>query len=130
MHGGDYPTPDGTCLRDYIHVVDLAKGHVKAIEWLARHPAGACDVFNLGTGTPRSVLEMVHGFERACGHPIKYEIGPRRAGDQAAVFAIADKARDELGWVATKTLDDMCADAWRWQSKNPMGMEVATEPSA
>jgi hypothetical protein len=93
VHGGDYDTPDGTCLRDYIHVVDLAKGHVKAIEWLARHPEGGCDVFNLGTGTPRSVMEMLRGFERACGKSLKFEVGPRRVGDIPSTYAKVDKVR-------------------------------------
>lgn len=122
VYGTDYNTRDGTAIRDYIHVVDLARGHVKAIEWLAKHPEGACDVFNLGTGTPRSVMEMLRGFERACGKSLKFEVGPRRVGDIPSTYATVDKARDILGWTATKTLDDMCADAWRWQSKNPMGM--------
>ena len=95
---------------------------MKAVEWLERHVDGACEVFNLGTGIASSVLQMVKGMEKACGHEIKYEFGPRRAGDLPAIWAITDKARTELGWEATKTVDDMCADAWRWQSKNPLGL--------
>lgn len=118
VFGNDYPTPDGTGVRDYIHVVDLALGHIKAIE--------KCDkpgvyTYNLGTGIGYSVLDVIHAFEKACGHKIPYVIAPRRAGDIATCYACADKAKKELGWVATRTLDDMCASLWKWQTMNPDG---------
>lgn len=91
VFGDDYDTPDGTAQRDYIHVVDLARGHVKAIEWLEKHKDGACEVFNLGTGTARSVLEMLKGMEKACGHELAYSMGPRREGDLPAIWAVTDK---------------------------------------
>ena len=121
IFGDDYPTPDGTCRRDYIHVVDLALGHVKAVEYAAKRTG--CDVFNLGTGTPYSVLEIVRAFERSTGVTVNYEIGPRRAGDLPECWANADKAHVILGWKAERTLDDMCRDAWRWQHQNPEGYD-------
>ena len=121
VFGNDYDTPDGTCLRDYIHVMDLAEGHVKAAEYISAQDSKRLDIFNLGTGKPYSVLDMVKAFGRACGEPIKYEIGPRREGDLTASYAIPDKAREVLGWKAKRNLDDMCKDAWNWQSKNPEG---------
>ena len=141
VFGDDYPTPDGTGVRDYIHVVDLARGHVAALDWMAGRvgtgealglgsmagEAAECGtrrgvgIFNLGTGRGSSVLEVVRAFEKACGHEIPYEIKPRRAGDIAENYAACDKARDELGWVAEYDLDRMCADSWRWQSGNPDG---------
>ena len=119
IFGNNYPTPDGTCRRDYIHVVDLAEGHVKAVEFAARHHG--LEVFNLGTGTPYSVLEIVTAFERNSGVPVKYEFGPRRKGDLPEFWANADKAREMLGWQATHTLDEMCRDTWNWQKNNPQG---------
>ncbi len=119
VFGDDYDTPDGTGVRDYIHVVDLAIGHVKAIEKL-KDKAGVL-TYNLGTGNGYSVLDMVKAFSKACGHDIPYEIKPRRAGDIASCYADATLAQKELGWTATKTLDDMCADSWRWQKNNPDG---------
>ena len=121
VFGDDYDTPDGTCRRDYIHVMDLAEGHVKAAEYAAAHKG--TEVFNLGTGTPYSVLEMVEAFSNACGHQIAYEIGPRRAGDVQDSWANADKAKEVLGWKAVRGLDDICRDAWKWQSSNPQGYE-------
>lgn len=147
VFGDDYDTPDGTGVRDYIHVVDLARGHVAALNWLggkvgtaaedidrdaldwgsmvgasdedgSRHGVG---IFNLGTGTGSSVLDVIHSFERACGKTIPYAIKPRRAGDIATSFAACDKAERELGWVAQYDLDRMCEDSWRWQSSNPNG---------
>ncbi len=120
IFGGDYPTADGTCERDYIHVQDLASGHVAALEHLDRmeHQVRA---FNLGSGTGTSVLELVHAFARAVGHELPYEIVDRRAGDLPAYWADPSRARDELGWQTEKTIDDMCADTWRWQSANPQG---------
>lgn len=119
VFGNDYPTPDGTGVRDYIHVVDLARGHVKALEKLQTAP-GLVTV-NLGTGCGYSVLDMVAAFSKACGQPIPYQITPRRPGDIAACYADPAKAWTELGWKAEKTLDDMCADSWRWQKGNPEG---------
>jgi UDP-glucose 4-epimerase len=118
--GDDYPTPDGTGVRDYIHVVDLARGHIKALERLqAQLPE--CLTVNLGTGTGYSVLEMVRAFEQASGKPVPYRIGPRRSGDIASCYAEPKLALDLLGWQAELGLDTMCADAWRWQSGNPQG---------
>lgn len=111
--GSDYPTPDGTGLRDYIHVCDLAEGHVAALRYLRQHP-GLLTV-NLGTGRPVSVLEMVRGFEAASGRPVRYQMGPRRAGDVAACWADPSLAEKLLGWRARRGVDDMCRDAWRWQ---------------
>lgn len=119
VFGGDYPTPDGTCLRDYIHVMDLANGHVKAVEYAASHKG--VEVFNLGTGTPYSVLDIIHAFEKATGVKVKYEIGPRRAGDLPKFWADSTKAQKVLGWHAERTLEDMCRDTWNWQAKNPNG---------
>ena len=121
IFGNDYPTPDGTCRRDYIHVMDLADGHVKAVEYAAQHKG--VEVFNLGTGTPYSVLEIVHAFEEATGVKIKYEFGARRAGDLPEFWANADKAATVLGWKAERDLTAMCRDTWRWQSGNPEGYE-------
>ena len=119
VFGNDYDTPDGTGVRDYIHVVDLAKGHVKALAKLA--PGSGVSVYNLGTGNGYSVLDVIHAFEKACGHPIPYSIKPRRDGDIATCYSRSDKAAAELGWKAQFDLDDMCRDSWRWQSKNPEG---------
>jgi len=119
VNGNDYPTPDGTGVRDYIHVVDLAKGHLKAIEALANNP-GVLTV-NLGTGRGYSVLEMLHAFEKAVGHEIPYKIVDRRPGDIAECYADPSYAYEVLGWKAELGLDEMCADSWRWQSSNPNG---------
>ncbi len=121
VFGNDYDTPDGTGVRDYIHVVDLAVGHVKAIEKLKAKEG--VSIYNLGTGNGYSVLQVVHAFEKACGHPIKYEIKPRRAGDIATCYCDPQKAKDELGWEAKYNIEDMCADSWNWQKKNPNGYE-------
>ncbi len=119
VFGNDYPTPDGTGVRDYIHVVDLAKGHVAALEYALGH-TGA-EIFNLGTGHGVSVLELVKAFEQATHVPVPYEFAPRRPGDIAQCWADPTKAQTVLGWKAEKTVEDMCADAWRWQSMNPDG---------
>ena len=119
VFGNDYDTPDGTGVRDYIHVVDLAKGHVKAICKLADKEG--VSVYNLGTGNGYSVLEVVKAFEKACGHEIPYQIKPRRAGDIATCYSKCDKAKEELGWEAEFGIEEMCADSWNWQSKNPNG---------
>lgn len=114
VFGDDYPTPDGTCIRDYIHVMDLAKAHVAALEWLKNQPP-TCEAFNLGTGNGNSVLEVIQAFERATGVPVPHAIGPRRPGDITAIYADASKAKDMLGWTSEKSLDEALADAWNWQ---------------
>ena len=119
VFGNDYPTPDGTGVRDYVHVVDLAEGHLAALEFLAAK--GGCSAWNLGTGRGSSVLEVVAAFARASGREIPYEIQPRRPGDVAASYADPSLARADLGWTAARTIDDMCVDTWRWQSANPDG---------
>lgn len=119
VFGDDYPTHDGTGVRDYIHVVDLAVGHVKALKKIKEN-AGVC-VYNLGTGNGYSVLDVVKAYEKACGKEIKYEIKPRRAGDIATCYADAAKAKEELGWEAERGIEEMCEDSWRWQSMNPDG---------
>ena len=119
VYGNDYDTHDGTGVRDYIHVVDLAQGHVAAVEYVETHPG--CDVFNLGTGTGYSVLDMVKAFETANGVPVPYKIVDRRPGDLATCYADPAKSTQVLGWQAKKNLEDMCRDTWNWQSKNPMG---------
>ena len=121
VFGNDYPTPDGTGVRDYIHVVDLARGHVAAIDYLMSHTGS--EVFNLGTGTGYSVLDMVHAFEEANGVKIPYEITPRRPGDLPTCYADPKKSAEVLGWKAERTLVDMCRDSFRWQSQNPNGYE-------
>ncbi len=141
VFGDDYPTHDGTGVRDYIHVVDLARGHVAALDWMAgkigtgeAHDLSSIEgkpqedgtrsgvaVFNLGTGTGSSVLDVIHAFEKACGHAIPYEIKPRRAGDIAENYAACDKAKRELQWETAYDLAKMCEDSWRWQSQNPNG---------
>ena len=123
VFGDDYPTHDGTGVRDYIHVVDLAMGHVKAIGKLAENPGLA--VYNLGTGCGYSVLDVVKAFEAASGKKVPYTIRPRRPGDIAETWADPSKAKRELGWAAERGLQDMCADAWRWQSMNPNGFNVS-----
>ena len=121
VFGNDYNTVDGTGVRDYIHVVDLAKGHVKAIEW-ALGTIG-CEAFNLGTGNGTSVLQLRDAFVKASGIDVPYVIDPRRPGDPDEVYAKPDKAREVLGWVAEFGIEEMCEDTWRWQSGNPNGYE-------
>lgn len=121
VFGKDYPTRDGTGVRDYIHVVDLAVGHVKAIEKIASNPG--LKIYNLGTGKGYSVLDIVKNFEKASGVTIPYEIKARRAGDIAECYADPSKAKEELGWVAENGILEMCEDSWRWQSNNPNGFE-------
>lgn len=123
VFGGDYPTRDGTGIRDYIHVVDLVKGHIKAMIALKGETfkAGGCKAYNLGTGKGYSVLEIIETFERVTGKQVKYKIAPRRAGDLAEYFANPELALTELHWKAEKNLEDMVADTWSWQSKNPQG---------
>jgi UDP-glucose 4-epimerase len=118
IHGNDYPTPDGTCIRDYIHVVDLAEAHVASLQRLLGHAAaGNFEAFNIGTGTGGSVLQVVHAFEHATGLKLPYVFGPRRAGDVVQVWADTSKVTRVLGWKATRSLEDMMADAWNWQQK-------------
>ena len=119
VFGDDYDTPDGTGVRDYIHVVDLALGHVKAVEKAMRD--SGVHIYNLGTGHGVSVLELVHAFEKASGVKVAYKIAPRREGDIATCYADAAKAEKELGWKAERGVEEMCADSWRWQSDNPEG---------
>ena len=121
VNGNDYPTPDGTGVRDYIHVVDLALGHIKAVEKVLGE--NGCFTHNLGTGNGYSVLEVVKAFEKACGKPVKYVVAPRRPGDIATCYSDPTKAKEELDWVAEKGIDEMCADSYRWQHTNPNGYE-------
>lgn len=121
VFGDDYDTPDGTGVRDYIHVVDLAKGHVKALKKLA--PGSGVSIYNLGTGNGYSVFDVLHAYEKACGKTLPYQVKPRRAGDIATCYCDASKAKNELGWTAEKGIEEMCADSWRWQSTNPNGYE-------
>ena len=117
VFGDDYDTPDGTGVRDYIHVVDLARGHVAALQ----HMKAGANVYNLGTGSGTSVLEIIKAFSKACGRDLPYEIKPRRAGDIAACYADCSKAERELGWRTELSIEQACADSWRWQSQNPNG---------
>jgi UDP-glucose 4-epimerase len=119
VYGNDYPTPDGTGVRDYIHVVDLAIGHLKALDKLAT--TTGCVAWNLGTGQGYSVLQLIHALEKASGRKVAYRIAPRRPGDVAESYADPARARAELGWVAKRGVDEICRDAWNWQSKNPQG---------
>ncbi|MDQ1909834.1 UDP-glucose 4-epimerase GalE [Paenibacillus sp. GD4] len=121
VFGNDYPTVDGTGVRDYIHVVDLAIGHVRAVEKVLG--GRGVNAYNLGTGRGYSVLEMVKAFEKASGRKVPYAIGPRRPGDIAVCYADPVKAKEELGWTATRGIEEMCVDSWRWQSRNPKGYE-------
>jgi len=122
VFGNDYDTPDGTGVRDYIHVVDLAKGHVKALKKLEDN--SGLSIYNLGTGKGYSVLDIVKNFEAATGVKIPYVIKPRRPGDIATCYSDATKAEKELGWKAENGIREMCADSWRWQSQNPNGYEA------
>lgn len=119
VYGNDYPTSDGTCIRDYIHVVDLAEGHVKALEKLSS--LNKVEIYNLGTGKGQSVFEVINAFEKASSKKIPYKVVGRREGDVPVVYADPSKAKRELGWETKKNLDDMCRDGWKWQSENPGG---------
>ncbi len=121
VFGDDYDTPDGTGVRDYIHISDLAEGHIKALQKLSEHPGLV--TYNLGTGVGYSVLEIIKSFEKACGKKIPYKIAPRRAGDIDMCYADPLKAKEELRWEAARGIDKMCEDAWRWQVQNPNGYE-------
>ena len=122
VFGNDYPTPDGTCIRDFIHVVDLARGHLQALQKLADQPGVV--IYNLGTGRGYSVLEVVQAFSQACGKPIPYRIVGRRPGDLPVSYSDPSKAERELGWKAVRGLTEMCTDSWRWQSLNPNGYDL------
>ncbi len=122
VFGDDYDTPDGTGVRDYIHVVDLARGHVCAVKKLLEHPGLV--IYNLGTGVGYSVLDIIHNFEKACGRKIPYVMAPRRPGDIATCYSDPSKAERELGWKAEYGIDRMCEDAWRWQTMNPNGYDA------
>jgi len=125
IFGGDYPTADGSCERDYLHVMDLAQGHVAALNWLNRHSDfSGVEAFNLGTGNGVSVFAIVKAFEQAINKAIPFEVSPRRAGDLPAFWANANKANQELNWQASRTLEQMMSDTWRWQSNNPNGYLV------
>jgi UDP-glucose 4-epimerase len=128
VFGGDYPTPDGTCVRDYIHVVDLARGHLAALERL--DSIDGCEAINLGTGQGYSVLDVLRAASRAVGKEIPYEIVGRRAGDVVATWADPTHARELLGWEATLGLDDIVTDHWRWQSQNPEGYATGAGEAA
>ncbi len=119
VFGNDYPTRDGTCIRDYIHVCDLAEGHISALNAIDKMPG--CIPINLGTGDGYTVLELVHAFERATGKPLPHKIGPRRLGDSPASYADASRAAELLGWKTKRGVDEICRDAWRWQTQNPNG---------
>jgi UDP-glucose 4-epimerase len=119
VFGNDYDTPDGTGVRDYIHVVDLARGHVKALDHIAELPG--VSVINLGTGIGYSVLDIVRAFSKACGKELPYVIEARRPGDVATCYSDPSRAKELIGWTAEKNLEDMCADAWNWQKNNPNG---------
>jgi UDP-glucose 4-epimerase len=118
VHGDDYDTPDGTCVRDYIHVVDLARAHVEALERIGSSSLdGSYEIFNVGTGSGSSVLEAVRTFERATGVRVPYRVGPRRPGDVERIWADTSKAERVLGWKAEKSLEDAMRDAWRWEQE-------------
>lgn len=121
VFGDDYPTPDGTGVRDYIHVCDLASGHAAALAWM--NGRTGVEIFNLGTGTGTSVLQIIEAFSKACGHDIPYVVDPRRPGDVTANYADCTKARELMGWEAKFDIEDMCRDSWNWQSNNPNGYE-------
>jgi UDP-glucose 4-epimerase len=120
LTGTDYPTPDGTCVRDYIHVTDLANGHLAAVGYTENHKGA--EAFNLGTGRGTSTLELINSFARVNGIPVPYKACPRRPGDLPVSYSDASKAKELLGWAAVKTVDDICADTWRWQKNNPNGL--------
>ena len=128
VFGSDYPTRDGTCIRDYIHVVDVARGHIDALRWLdGMRPKGAIDHFNFGTGRGTTVLELVAALEKASGKTLNKVMGPRREGDLAEMWCVPDKAKQMLGWEAKYGIDTISEDAWRWQCQNPQGYETQQE---
>ena len=118
VYGDDYPTRDGSCIRDYIHVSDIAHAHTLALQYMLKGKINnKCEVFNLGSGNGTTVLEAIHAFEKISGFPLNYVIGPRRSGDVVSIYANNDLARNELGWVPKYSLEDMLATAWRWEQK-------------
>lgn len=123
VFGDDYPTRDGTCIRDYIHITDLAEGHVAALKKIRDSPDYGCQAVNLGTGTGTTVFEMIKAFEEACGKTIPYSVVGRRDGDTIAVWAATERAEEELGWKAKYNVSDMCRDQWNWAKLNPKGYE-------
>lgn len=125
VFGSDYPTPDGTGVRDYIHITDLAIGHLKALEKMLLPSFRSWKAYNLGTGRGYSVLEMIKAFSEASGKQIKYELAPRREGDIAECYADAALARKDLNWTANRDIKAMCRDAWNWQKKNPKGFQTS-----
>lgn len=125
VFGNDYDTPDGTGVRDYLHVMDLAEGHLSAISYMEKKKSGLF-IFNLGTGKGYSVLDMVKAMGKACGHDIAYKIGDRRPGDIAVCYADATLAKEKMGWEGNRDLDEMCRDLWSWQQKNPNGFAGAS----
>lgn len=129
VFGSDYPTRDGTCIRDYIHVMDVAKGHIDALQWLDKQPASSnvCEAFNFGTGKGTTVLELVAGLEKASGKTVSKVMGPRRPGDLPETYCDPAKALEQLGWACEYDLDAMCKHAWDWQSKNPYGYRTEEE---
>jgi UDP-glucose 4-epimerase len=124
VFGNDYATEDGTCERDYIHVTDLAHGHIAALNWLVKEENGLCEAFNLGTGTPYSVLKVIKSFEQYTNVEVPFKFVPRRDGDLDAFWANADKATEKLKWSTNKSIQDMMVDTWHWQSNNPNGYAV------
>lgn len=124
VFGNDWDTPDGTGVRDYIHIVDLAQGHLSALNKLVNEGLRGFEVYNLGTGVGYSVLDMVKNFSLACGKEVGYEFAPRREGDIASCYASTEKAEKELGWKAKLGLKEMCEDTWRWQKTNPNGFSA------
>ncbi|XP_023346863.1 UDP-glucose 4-epimerase [Eurytemora carolleeae] len=124
VYGGDYKTSDGTGHRDYVHVVDLAEGHVLAVQHILADNRNGTHIFNLGSGTGSTVLEVIQAFSKACGKEIPYEIVGRRRGDVDSLYASCDRAQEELGWKSTRTLESMCRDMWNWQTKNPTGFNT------
>jgi UDP-glucose 4-epimerase len=123
VFGQDYPTPDGTCVRDYLHICDLASAHVAAFDWIERQAGGAFhEVFNVGTGRGVSVREAIQAFESVTGVPVRHRFGPRRPGDAAEVYASVDKARRELGWQARLSVREAMRDAWKWQQTLQAGL--------
>ncbi len=117
VNGNDYDTPDGTCIRDYVHVSDVAEAHVRGLDWLKNQPAGTLEVLNIGTGKGTSILEIIHTFEEISGQPLKWEFGPRREGDVVEIYADVTRARTLLGWEAARSVRDAVKDAWNWEQR-------------
>jgi UDP-glucose 4-epimerase len=126
VYGNDYPTRDGSCIRDYIHICDIASAHTKALTYLERHESAPYKVFNLGTGNGVTVLEAIHAFERVSGVKLNYAIGPRRPGDVVAIYANNDRAKKELGWEPKRSIDEMMLTAWKWEQKQKQDEDLLT----